>query len=86
MLISYASSLGVMSWKKGEQNVDYLVTKPQIYEETISTPLWAHVSSVESLTEDLQKLKEEIKEKMSQTPPCAITKCCLWVDAKPSLF
>lgn len=71
--MSYAKSLGVMSWKEGEQDLDCLVTKLQIYEETISTPLWARVSSVERLTENLQKLKEEIKEKMSHTLLCAIT-------------
>lgn len=41
--MSYANSLGVMSWKEGEQNVDYVVTK-QIYEETISTLLQVCVS------------------------------------------
>lgn len=59
---------------------------PRYMKKLISTPLWARVSSVERLTEDLQKLKEEIKEKMSHTLPCTITKCCLWVDPKPSLF
>lgn len=70
-----------MSWKEGEQNVEYLVTKPRMYEETISALLWACVSSVERLTEDVQKLKEEMYHNL----PYAITKCCLWVDPKPSL-
>lgn len=55
--VSYVNSLGVMPWKEGEQNVDNLVTKPQIDEEAISTLLRPCVSSVERLTEDLQKLR-----------------------------
>lgn len=48
--------------EEGRKKVGTLVGTLWIYEETVSAPLRAYISSVERLIKNFQNLKEEIKE------------------------
>lgn len=58
---SCAKSLGVLAWKEGEE-VGILVWQTPDTWKTISTLLWAYISSMERLAEDFWNLREEVNE------------------------
>ncbi|KAK4824604.1 hypothetical protein QYF61_016873 [Mycteria americana] len=67
---SYANSLVVMTWKDGEgQRVDELAGQLWQYKESLSSSLWASVSAVEKLSQEVQQVKED----MSYPPPLRTT-------------
>ncbi|KAJ7406838.1 hypothetical protein BTVI_64492 [Pitangus sulphuratus] len=77
----YSHYLAVLQWREGKDKVGALVSKLRIYEDTITSPLRAHILSVEtklvkhvqSLEEKIeaghQKLREEIKEGIFHISP-----------------
>ncbi|TRZ05978.1 hypothetical protein HGM15179_021129 [Zosterops borbonicus] len=77
----YSCYLARLQWREGEDKVGALVSKLSIYEDTIATPLRAHVSTVETklaervwsleekIEEGYQKLREELKEGIFHISP-----------------
>lgn len=52
----------MVALKEGKEKMSILVGSFWTYEETISTLLWAYVSSMERMTKNFQYLEKEIGE------------------------
>lgn len=74
----YSRYLAPLQWREGEDRVGVLANKLRIYEDAVTTPCRAHVSSMETrlaeqvrslIEEGHQKLKKELKEEVYHILP-----------------